>query len=561
MNDIATVGSEQLADSSTVSIPEIPNARSVTTDILPNTHELSISTHSVNKTMSKLTNKPLDVDISNLTQKVLYGIPFSIPTPNINQTSITTSKIGIPSQIHQSINHLTDTVTNIPYIPAQTTIVWTTNQQSLPALTPTNPPKQTYNQVPSLLSLTLSYSIKATQSKQSPKLGPNQTVPAQVSNQKNPNLPVVFSSNPLAPGQTPSNTDKTTPSPNPPVSNPPNNCSNQTVHASKLINPIPSLSLPTDIPNEYVSQYISDQIGLPRVQKASILKLNQNSFDSHTHQQSFKYKDQYQRPSIRGSQRPSHSRQSSPKRYPRKRTDSMHSTDSRQHMDSQSSSRPQSRHTSPKRQFLNPQRYWDRDTTVQPNYLFQNQNQNQNHLNHPNTNHISYYQQNQERKHEQSNQQKPNHVQETSRRVTTIGPDGTSYQMMATSIEHDGEQVYAKNSEDIKQDRLNQLRNNGIEGKLTGTKRPNQLRLFVTRVAPDTTCSAMEAYLLDEFPQVIRAYVRKTPMFKNSYYASFVVIASSDSDTILDIEDFQSHNFPDDIKVFPGREPGEQQYV
>ena len=172
---------------------------------------------------------------------------------------------------------------------------------------------------------------------------------------------------------------------------------------------------------------------------------------------------------------------------------------------------------------------------------------------------MSYHQQNQEKRNEQNYQQRPNHIQETSRRLTTIETDGTSYQIMATSIEHDGEQVYTKSVEEIKEDKLNQLRNNGIEGNLEGSKRPNQIKMFVTRVAPETTVAEMEFYILDNFPEVIHAYIRKTPMFKNKYYASFVVIARANSDTILDLEDFQSHNWPDDIRVFPGREHGDQQ--
>ena len=167
---------------------------------------------------------------------------------------------------------------------------------------------------------------------------------------------------------------------------------------------------------------------------------------------------------------------------------------------------------------------------------------------------MSYHQQNQERRNEQSYQQRPNHVQETSRRLTTIEADGTSYQMMATSIEHDGEEVYSKSVEEIKEDKLNQLRNNGIEGNLEGSKRPNQIKLFITQVAPHTSAAEMEYYILENFPEVINAYIRKTQMFKNKYYASFVVIAKANSDTILDLEDFQSHNWPDDIKVFLGRE-------
>ena len=172
---------------------------------------------------------------------------------------------------------------------------------------------------------------------------------------------------------------------------------------------------------------------------------------------------------------------------------------------------------------------------------------------------MSYHQQNQEKRNKQNYQQMPNHVQETSRRLTKIEADGTSYQMMATSIEHDGEEVYSKSVEEIKEDKLNQLRNNGIEGNLEGSKRPNQIKLFITQVAPHTSAAEMEYYILENFPEVINVYVRKTQMFKNKYYASFVVIAKADSDTILDLEDFQSHNWPDDIKVFPGREQGEQQ--
>ena len=563
MNEIDTVATDQIADISIVSIPELPNASTLPTNIIDNkdltksgmtdivstTEDKEIQTAG----LPKLTNKP--VDISNLTQKVVNCIPFSFPTPIINQSTFTDSKIGIPKQIQQNIDN------------AQTTIVWSTNQNPLPAPISTNPPKQTLKQVPSLLSIILSYCIKASTLNQKPKIGSNQT---------DPNLPAAFSYNTIVPGQTPSLTDKIIPT----SYQAPNIGSNQTIlgqvpyqinpnlPAAFSYNPIvpgqtPSLTdqiIPTNqhLPASTLMAPPAS-IGLPRVQKASILKQNQNSFDSHTIQQGFKYNENIKGPSIRGSRRPSFSRQSSPKRYSRKRTDSMHSTDSRQHMDYQSSSRPHSRQTSPKRPVLNPQRNWDRDTTVYPNLHFQNQNQN--HLNYPNNNHISYYHQNQERKHEQYNQQKPNHVHETSKRVTTFGPDGTSYQMMATSIEHDGEQVYTKSSEEIKQDRLNQLRDNGVEGKLAGTQKPNQLRLFITRVAPNTTCTEMEAFFLDEFPQVIRVFVRKLPMFKNKYYASFVITVLSNPDNILDIEEFQSHDYPDDIKVFPGREPGEQQYV
>ena len=292
-----------------------------------------------------------------------------------------------------------------------------------------------------------------------------------------------------------------------------------------------------------------------KVLQAKKLRLNQDSTNSYTQQQNCEYYHDCERAKIRGCRQTSF-RPNSPRGYSRRRADS------------QSSSRPQSRHSSPKRdqrkpqpkrEYLNPQRYWENDKTVSQNNQRNYQYQNQNNSNHPYRNYIAYHQQNQEKRNERSYQQRPNHVQETSRRLTTIEADGTSYQMMATSIEHDGEQVYTKSVEEIKEDKLNQLRDNGIQGNLEGSKRPNQIKLFITRVAPQTSAAEMEYYILENFPEVINVYVRKTQMFKNKYYASFVVIAKANSDTILELEDFQSHNWPDDIVVFPGREHSDQQ--
>ena len=206
-----------------------------------------------------------------------------------------------------------------------------------------------------------------------------------------------------------------------------------------------------------------------KVLHAKKLKLNQVSANSHTQQQNCNYNHDYEKSKIRGS------RPNSPRGYSRRRADS------------QSSSKPQSRHVSPKRdqrkapsnrEYLNPQRYWESDKTVPQNHQSNYKFQNQNNSNHPYRNHMSYHQQNQEKRNEQNYQQRPNHIQETSRRLTTIETDGTSYQIMATSIEHDGEQVYTKSVEEIKEDKLNQLRNNGIEGNLEGSKRPNQIKML-----------------------------------------------------------------------------------
>ena len=86
MNEIDTVATDQIADISIVSIPELPNASTLPTNIIDN-NDLTKSgmTDIVSTTedkeiqtagLPKLTNKPLHVDISNLTQKVVKCIPL-----------------------------------------------------------------------------------------------------------------------------------------------------------------------------------------------------------------------------------------------------------------------------------------------------------------------------------------------------------------------------------------------------------------------------------------------------------------------------------------------------
>ena len=190
-----------------------------------------------------------------------------------------------------------------------------------------------------------------------------------------------------------------------------------------------------------------------------------------------------------------------------------------------------------------------------------NNNQNKNFHNNPNRNDFVYNQHNKERIHDQNHyHQRPNHIHEASRRVTTFGADGTSYQVTATSDEHDGEEVYLKTDEEIKEDRLNQLNDEGIDGELEGSKRPNEVRLFITRCAPYTTCRTIENHILNNFSNVMRIYCRKNFMYKNDYYCSFVVKCLTKPDVVMSIEDFQSHNWPDDIRVFKGREPSEERF-
>ena len=224
-----------------------------------------------------------------------------------------------------------------------------------------------------------------------------------------------------------------------------------------------------------------------------------------------------------------------------------------------SSSRPQSRHTSPKREYLNPQRYWERDNTVP--YNNQNhQTQNYNLVNQPPRYHGGYTHHHSEgraQKRDYREYQRPNHVSETSRRLTSVGADGTTVQVTSSSITHDGKEVYVKSSEEVRQDKLKELENEGINGNLEGPKRPNVLRLFITKVSPNTTEKKMEYYILQNFNNIGKVIVRKLDMVKSGYYASFIVQVITDADTKLDFEYFEDHDWPNGIKVFPGREPGE----
>lgn len=171
---------------------------------------------------------------------------------------------------------------------------------------------------------------------------------------------------------------------------------------------------------------------------------------------------------------------------------------------------------------------------------------------------MTYYHQNHSGNHERYENKKPNHTSETSRRVTTYDKNGTSYQVTSSTINQDGEEVYAKTSEEIKQDKIKQLENEGVSGNLEGSKRPNEMKLFITRVKPDTTNKELQMFILKNFTDVINVIARKTTMYKNNHYASFVTTVVSKSDIQLEFEDFQDFEWPDDIRVFPGREPGDQ---
>ena len=224
------------------------------------------------------------------------------------------------------------------------------------------------------------------------------------------------------------------------------------------------------------------------------------------------------------------------------------------------SSRPSSRNTSPNRPYLNPQRYWPTEN-IRPEGLYNAdyrshyQNQNLNAGTNHNVVSANYPQYNNRRP---SYTKRPNHVSETSNRVTTIGVDGSTYQQTSTAVMHDGEEVYRKTSADIRQDRLKELEAKCTKSGLEGSKRPYELRLYLTKCNPATTSAELEYFLLDNFENIEKAIIKKNHMTKSRYYCSFLVLLVSS--TPLVFEDFERFDWPDDVLCFPGRDNRDPDY-
>ena len=224
------------------------------------------------------------------------------------------------------------------------------------------------------------------------------------------------------------------------------------------------------------------------------------------------------------------------------------------------SSRPSSRNTSPNRPYLNPQRYWPTEN-IRPEGLYNTdyrshyQNQNLNAGTNHNVVSANYPQYNDRRP---SYTKRPNHVSETSNRVTTIGVDGSTYQQTSTAVMHDGEEVYRKTSADIRQDRLKELEAKCTKSGLEGSKRPYELRLYLTKCNPATTSAELEYFLLDNFENIEKAIIKKNHMTKSRYYCSFLVLLVSS--TPLVFEDFEHFDWPDDVLCFPGRDNRDPDY-
>ena len=85
---------------------------------------------------------------------------------------------------------------------------------------------------------------------------------------------------------------------------------------------------------------------------------------------------------------------------------------------------------------------------------------------------------------------------EVTKHISTIGPEGSSIKVTSTSTRHDGEEVRSSITQDIRLQRIDQLQAIGAKSKHGGTKKPDQLRLFMTRLDPETEPKDMECSLL-----------------------------------------------------------------
>ena len=122
--------------------------------------------------------------------------------------------------------------------------------------------------------------------------------------------------------------------------------------------------------------------------------------------------------------------------------------------------------------------------------------------------------------------------------------------MTTTSTLHDGE-VHTSTTQDIRLQRLAQLEAIGASEKLSGSKRPDALRLFMTKLDPDTTPGDLERSLLSKFPQLERLSAKRYRMEKNNYYCSYSVIVYGKNGFKVNIDVFEEYDWEDDIRCFP----------
>ena len=69
-----------------------------------------------------------------------------------------------------------------------------------------------------------------------------------------------------------------------------------------------------------------------------------------------------------------------------------------------------------------------------------------------------------------SKKNKPNHITENTRHISTVGPDGSTIKLTSSSIHHDGEEVHKKTVLVIRLPRSGKLEAIGDPAFLRGSK-------------------------------------------------------------------------------------------
>ena len=253
--------------------------------------------------------------------------------------------------------------------------------------------------------------------------------------------------------------------------------------------------------------------------------------------------DEVERTRLKGSTKPQREKDRSPKNW-EKRDKSPQFTDQDQYQEQHQNS--------PSQQILNPQRHWGNEQMAITHPI--NNNINGNFLNdRDQQRNYQYINQTRDGYKPSVNQNiiKPNHIAESTKSISTVGPDGSTIKVTTTSTRHDGEEVHTSTTQDIRLQRLAQLEAIGAAEKLSGSKRPDSLRLFITKLDPETTPGDMERSLLSKFPQLERLHAKRHRMEKNNHYCSYSVIVYGKKGLKLNIDDFVEYDWEDDIRCFP----------
>ena len=133
-------------------------------------------------------------------------------------------------------------------------------------------------------------------------------------------------------------------------------------------------------------------------------------------------------------------------------------------------------------------------------------------------------------------------VEKRSYHISSVGDDGEEV-IEEKSVTEDGFQVYHSSAYKKKMKRLEKLKNEDV---LVSMKRKIATRFLLTKVSPHLSEKSVEAYILQHF-DINEVYVRKNPM-KFPYYCSFIFITNSDEE--IDIDEYEQHNWPGEIKCF-----------